>query len=75
MHSASSLGPLVNFGAFIRKDGPWKGVDDVECATLDWVSWFSNQRLLGLIGDRPLAEFEQMYYQQQRSRLVEAGVN
>ena len=38
MHSASSLGPLVNLGAFIRKDGPWKGVDDVECATLDWAS-------------------------------------
>ena len=31
----------------IRKDGPWKGVDDVEFATLDWVSWFNEQRLLG----------------------------
>ena len=25
----------------IRKDGPWKGVDAVEFATLDWVSWFN----------------------------------
>ena len=59
----------------IRKDGPWKGVDDVEFATLDWVSWFNEQRLLGPIGDIPPAEFEQMYYQQQQSRLVEAGLN
>ena len=59
----------------IRKDGPWKGVDDVEFATLDWVSWFNEPRLLGPIGDIPPAEFEQMYYQQQQSRLVEAGLN
>ena len=59
----------------IRKDGPWKGVDDVDFATLDWVSWFNEQRLLGSIGDIPPAEFGQMYYQQQQSRLVEAGLN
>ena len=59
----------------VRKDGPWKGVDDVEFATLDWVSWFNEQRLLGPIGDIPPAEFEQMYYQQQQSRLDEAGLN
>ncbi len=58
----------------IRKDGPWKGVDAVEFATLDWVSWFNEQRLLEPIGDIPPAEFEQMYYQQQESRLVEAGL-
>ena len=49
--------------------------DDVEFATLDWVSWFNEQRLLGPIGDIPPAEFEQMYYQQQQSRLDEAGLN
>ena len=36
--------------------------------TLDWVSWFNEQRLLGPIGDLPPAEFEQMYYQQQTVR-------
>ena len=56
----------------IRKDGPWKGVDDVEFATLDWVSGSTSS---GTIGDIPPAEFEQMYYQQQQSRLVEAGLN
>ena len=59
----------------IRKDGPWKGVDDVEFATFDWVSWFNDERLLGPIGDIPPVEFEQMYYQQQQSGLVEAGLN
>ena len=59
----------------IRKYGPWKGVDDVEFATLDWVSWFNDQRLLGPIGDILTAEFEQICYQQQESRLDEAGHN
>ena len=37
----------------VRKDGPWKGVDDVEFATLDWIAWFNDQRLFGLLGDIP----------------------
>ena len=59
----------------IRREGPWKGVDDVEFATLDWVSWFNDRRLLGPIGDIPPAEFEQMYYQNQKSGLSEARLN
>jgi len=46
--------------------GPWRGVTDVEIATLEWVHWFNHQRLLEPIGDIPPAEFEQMYYRQQR---------
>ncbi len=45
--------------------GPWRGVTDVEIATLEWVHWFNHQRLLKPIGDIPPAEFEQMYYRQQ----------
>ena len=45
--------------------GPWRGPNDVEIATLEWVHWFNHQRLLEPIGDIPPAEFEQMYYQQQ----------
>lgn len=59
----------------IRKDGPWRGVDDVEFATLDWVAWFNDQRLLGPIGDIPPAEFEHLYYQRQQSDLSEVGLN
>ena len=59
----------------IRRKGTWKGVDDVEFETLDWVSWFNLRRLLGPIGDIPPVEFEQMYYQQQQCGLIEAGLN
>jgi len=42
----------------IRRRGPWKGIDDVEYATLEWVDWFNHRRLLEPIGDVPPAEFE-----------------
>ena len=42
--------------------GPWKGVEDVEYATLEWVDWFNNRRLLEPIGNVPPAEFEMKYY-------------
>ncbi len=58
----------------IRQKGPWKGLDDVEFATLDWVSWYNERRLLEPIGDIPPVEYEQMYYQKQ-SDLVRAGLN
>jgi putative transposase len=44
--------------------GPWKTIDDVEYATLEWVDWFNNRRLLETIGDMPPAEFEKRYYAQ-----------
>ena len=49
----------------IRRLGPWKGVEDVEFATLDWVSWFNSKRLLEPLGYVPPAEFEEAYYRQQ----------
>jgi transposase InsO family protein len=48
----------------IRQQGPWKTIDDVETATLKWVDWFNNKRLLQPIGDIPPAEKEKAYYQQ-----------
>lgn len=48
----------------IHKDGPWKGLDQVELATLGWVDWFNNRRLLSSIGDIPPAEYEENYYRQ-----------
>ena len=48
----------------IHKRGPWKSIDPVEYATLEWVDWFNHRRLLGPIGDVPPAEFEQAYYEQ-----------
>jgi putative transposase len=46
----------------IRHKGPWKGLDEVEFATLEWVDWFNNVRLLEPIGYVPPSEFEQTYY-------------
>lgn len=40
----------------IRKHGPWRNVDAVEYATLEWVDWFNNRRLLEPIGNIPPAE-------------------
>jgi transposase InsO family protein len=44
------------------KRGPWKNMDDVEYATLEWVEWFNNRRLLEPIGNIPPAEYEKQYY-------------
>ena len=46
----------------IHKNGPWKSMDDVERATLTWVDWFNQKRLLGSIDDLPPAEYEMLYY-------------
>jgi transposase InsO family protein len=48
----------------IRQRGPWKGIDDVEYATLEWVDWFNHRRLLEPIGYVPPAEFEEAYRQE-----------
>ena len=49
----------------IRHRGPWRSIEEVEFATLEWVDWFNNRRLLDAIGYVPPAEFEKAYYRQQ----------
>jgi hypothetical protein len=46
----------------IRRRGPWRHIDAVEFATLSWVDWFNNRRLLEPLGYLPPAEFEAAYY-------------
>ena len=41
--------------------GPWRGLEQVELATLDWVHWFNTARLLAPLGYVPPAEFEARY--------------
>ena len=48
----------------IHRRAPWKTKEAVELATLEWVSWFNNQRLLAPIGYIPPAEAEANYYRQ-----------
>ncbi len=45
----------------IRRNGPWRSIEEVEFATLEWVDWFNNRRLFGPIGNIPPAEFEALY--------------
>ena len=59
----------------IWPNGPWRTVEEVEFATLEWVDWFNNRRLLSSIGDIPPAEFEAMYYAAMESSAKEAGLN
>jgi transposase InsO family protein len=47
----------------IHRRGPWRNLDEVEYATLEWVDWFNNRRLLEPIGNVPPAEHEAKYYQ------------
>lgn len=54
----------------IHRLGPWKGLDDVEFATLEWVDWFNNRRLLEPIGDIPPAEYEANYWTKEESANV-----
>ena len=48
----------------IHRHGPWRSFEAVEFATLEWVDWFNNRRLLASIGNIPPAEAEAAYYAQ-----------
>ncbi len=48
----------------IHRRGPWKTRESVELATLEWVSWFNHQRLMGPLGHIPPAEAEANYFSQ-----------
>ena len=54
----------------IYKDGPWRGIEDVEYATLEWVSWFNTHRLLEPLGYLPPAEYEAQYQERVSAELA-----
>lgn len=45
--------------------GPWKGFEEVEYATLEWVAWYNSQRLMEPLGYLPPAEYEEQYHRAQ----------
>jgi len=51
----------------IHQRGPWRHLEAVEYATLEWVDWFNHRRLLEPIGNVPPAELELAYYRQQNA--------
>lgn len=48
----------------IKPQGPWRTVDQVEVATMEWVDWFNHRRLYEYCGDIPPAKLEAAYYSQ-----------
>ena len=56
----------------IKPHGPWRTVEQVEIATLEYVDWFNHRRLFSTCGDIPPAELEAAPYRQQAA-LAEAG--
>ncbi|HAW6394846.1 TPA: IS3 family transposase, partial [Escherichia coli] len=57
---AESINGLYKAEVIHRKS--WKNRAEVELATLTWVDWYNNRRLLGRLGHTPPAEAEKAYY-------------
>jgi putative transposase len=56
----------------IHHRGPWRNIDAVEYATLEWVDWFNHRRLLEPIGNIPPAELELAYYRHREESAMAA---
>jgi len=56
----------------IHRRAPWKTKEAVELATLEWVSWFNNHRLMEPLGYLPPAEFEANYHRQRAGQAATA---
>ena len=59
----------------IRQRGPWRGLEDVEFATLEWVWWFNHHRLLEPLGYVPPVEHEEAFYRRQEDHALVAALN
>jgi putative transposase len=57
----------------IRQQGPWRGLEDVEIAVLEWVWWFNHHRLLEPLGYLPPAEHVEAYYNRREAQEAEAS--
>ena len=51
----------------VRDRGPWKGLDDLELATLEWIDWFNHRRLSHELGHIPPIEYKANHYRHQHS--------
>ena len=58
----------------IRHEGPWRGLEGVELATLEWVWWFNERRLLEPLGYLPPAEYEAAFHRRREAQAVEAAL-
>ena len=58
----------------IRRRRPWRNIEAVVHATVEWVDWFNRRRLLEPLGYVPPIEFEQAYYRSQENPATGAGL-
>ena len=58
----------------IRQRGPWRNLEQVEFATLEWVDWFNHRRLFEPIGNIPPVEFEELYYEHHETPAMAVGL-
>jgi hypothetical protein len=56
----------------IHRRGPWRSVEVVELATLEWVDWFNKRRLLSSIGNIPPVEAAATYWACQEGQAIAA---
>jgi len=58
----------------IRRRRPWRNIEAVVHATVEWVDWFNRRRLLGPLGYVPPIEFEAAYHRSQETPATGAGL-
>ena len=54
----------------IKRRGPWRNVDQVELATLEWVDWWNQRRLHSALGGASPAEYEIAYYHDHQAAVL-----
>ena len=59
----------------IRQQGPWRTLEDVEFAVLEWVWWFNHHRLLEPLGYLPPAEYEEVFYSRREAQVLDVVLN
>lgn len=57
----------------VQRHGPWRSLDELELATLEYIDWFNHRRLHSACGYRPPAEYEAVHYAQHNAPAVPAG--
>jgi transposase InsO family protein len=70
--AAESLNSLYKRELIDFRKG-WQGIDDVMLATMDWVSWYNEERLHSYCGDIPPKELEESYYKALESAKLTSG--
>jgi transposase InsO family protein len=58
----------------VRRHGPWRTIEQLELATLEWVDWYNQRRLHSWCGHIPPAEYEAIYYNQNRPQDEDDGM-